>query len=194
MKEVEFKSKMLSAVYMEKHDDRPHYWKGYIQGLWWRFAGESHFTKEQHDEFMKLICEHDSIQTQMGRGYRDGLSEVAVHQVVCLRCRYDWMPRWADNPPPTICPKCKSRYWDVPPKEEKGKKEPKERWGSGEDLSKVAVHLLSCSRCQYVWLPKSAGRPITCPKCKNPYWDKPITRVLPKREGRGRPKKEGENA
>lgn len=29
-----------------------------------------------------------------------------------------------------------------------------------------------CLRCGYVWIPRKEERPITCPKCRSPYWDK----------------------
>jgi predicted Zn-ribbon and HTH transcriptional regulator len=45
----------------------------------------------------------------------------------CLRCGHEWVPRGVEQPengkappepkdPPRICPKCKSAYFDVPPK------------------------------------------------------------------------------
>lgn len=32
----------------------------------------------------------------------------------CLRCEHRWVPR--DDTIPTVCPKCKSPYWDKPKK------------------------------------------------------------------------------
>jgi len=31
-----------------------------------------------------------------------------------------------------------------------------------------------CERCAHKWVPreKSKKRPVVCPKCKSPYWDK----------------------
>jgi hypothetical protein len=29
-----------------------------------------------------------------------------------------------------------------------------------------------CSRCSHEWYPRQPGRPLTCPKCKSPYWDR----------------------
>jgi len=31
-----------------------------------------------------------------------------------------------------------------------------------------------CLRCKHEWIPRTKidERPITCPKCKSPYWDK----------------------
>ena len=31
----------------------------------------------------------------------------------CTRCSHIWVPRDI-NAPPTVCPKCKSPYWDKP--------------------------------------------------------------------------------
>jgi len=35
----------------------------------------------------------------------------------------------------------------------------------------------NCLRCNHDWIPKEGfnekDKPITCPKCKSPYWDKP---------------------
>lgn len=30
-----------------------------------------------------------------------------------------------------------------------------------------------CERCGHEWQPRASKRPTVCPKCKNPYWDKP---------------------
>jgi predicted Zn-ribbon and HTH transcriptional regulator len=31
-----------------------------------------------------------------------------------------------------------------------------------------------CERCGHVWVSKAATvRPVTCPHCKSPYWNKP---------------------
>jgi len=31
-----------------------------------------------------------------------------------------------------------------------------------------------CERCGHEWVPRNkAEKPRVCPKCKNPYWDKP---------------------
>ncbi|HOA81309.1 MAG: hypothetical protein WDA59_11080 [Methanofastidiosum sp.] len=29
---------------------------------------------------------------------------------------------------------------------------------------------LKCKRCNYEWLPRKEELPITCPKCRSPYW------------------------
>jgi len=39
-----------------------------------------------------------------------------VEGFMCLRCGYKWVPRIfkGDAQEPTICPKCKSPYWNKP--------------------------------------------------------------------------------
>lgn len=32
----------------------------------------------------------------------------------CLRCGHEWVPHSDTEGDPTICPKCKSPYWDKP--------------------------------------------------------------------------------
>lgn len=34
----------------------------------------------------------------------------------CERCGHTWIPRATTEDTPTICPKCKSPYWDKPRK------------------------------------------------------------------------------
>ena len=29
-----------------------------------------------------------------------------------------------------------------------------------------------CIRCGHTWYPRSQNKPIICPKCKSPYWNK----------------------
>jgi len=29
-----------------------------------------------------------------------------------------------------------------------------------------------CERCGHKWIPRKKGKPVICPKCKSPYWDK----------------------
>jgi transcription initiation factor IIE alpha subunit len=38
-------------------------------------------------------------------------SKVKQQQLVCERCKHKWVPRGQVNKP-TVCPKCKSPYWD----------------------------------------------------------------------------------
>lgn len=30
-----------------------------------------------------------------------------------------------------------------------------------------------CLRCDHKWMPRKPGRPIVCPECNSPRWDKP---------------------
>ncbi len=30
-----------------------------------------------------------------------------------------------------------------------------------------------CLRCDHIWIPRKDTKPIICPKCKSPYWDRP---------------------
>lgn len=34
-----------------------------------------------------------------------------------------------------------------------------------------------CLRCQHSWISRTDGRPVVCPNCKSPYWDKENIRV-----------------
>ena len=39
---------------------------------------------------------------------------------------------------------------------------------------KIEAEGYKCTRCEYKWVPKNIKRiPISCPKCKSPYWAKP---------------------
>lgn len=38
---------------------------------------------------------------------------------------------------------------------------------------KIELTELKCQRCEHKWNPRRPVRPIICPKCKSPYWDKP---------------------
>jgi len=48
---------------------------------------------------------------------------------------------------------------------------------------KITITGFRCERCSHEWLPrvtleelksgKIKEKPIICPKCKSPYWDKP---------------------
>jgi hypothetical protein len=41
-----------------------------------------------------------------------------------------------------------------------------------------------CLRCGHSWVKRVPGRPVRCPKCKQPYWDLPAGELR-----RGRPPK-----
>lgn len=29
-----------------------------------------------------------------------------------------------------------------------------------------------CKRCGHKWIPRKKDKPLICPKCKSPYWDR----------------------
>lgn len=33
--------------------------------------------------------------------------------------------------------------------------------------------ICDCLRCGHAWVKRIEGRPVRCPKCKQPNWDKP---------------------
>lgn len=37
---------------------------------------------------------------------------------------------------------------------------------------KFKLKKLICKRCGYIWIPRKEELPITCPKCRSPYWNK----------------------
>ncbi len=48
-------------------------------------------------------------------------------------------------------------------------------------VKRITINQLECLRCQYKWFPRIASEgqvnePKTCPKCRSPYWDKPVER------------------
>jgi len=42
-------------------------------------------------------------------------------------------------------------------------------------MSSDAVTMLKCKceRCRHEWITRTKEEPRVCPKCKNPYWNKP---------------------
>jgi hypothetical protein len=49
-----------------------------------------------------------------------GISKITVTLYTCERCEHSWIPREAiagTEALPTVCPKCKSPYWNRPRKE-----------------------------------------------------------------------------
>jgi predicted Zn-ribbon and HTH transcriptional regulator len=115
MKEAEFKGRMAYAETMLQVDERPEYWKGYIRGLHRRYKSKDFVPEDEHASLMNMIFEHDEKISQGGRGYRDALSEEPSHMHVCQRCRNEWRSRGSGKS--TICPKCKTPYWDKPRRE-----------------------------------------------------------------------------
>jgi hypothetical protein len=43
---------------------------------------------------------------------------------------------------------------------------------SGSDSS-GGLHQQHCRRCGKAWWPRQLRKPVRCPGCKSPYWDKP---------------------
>ena len=37
---------------------------------------------------------------------------------------------------------------------------------------KIKIKGFKCERCLHTWAPRKKGIPISCPKCKSPYWNK----------------------
>ncbi len=40
----------------------------------------------------------------------------------------------------------------------------------------IKVYECQCERCKHKWVTRSEGLPIVCPRCKSPYWDKPLNK------------------
>jgi len=38
----------------------------------------------------------------------------------------------------------------------------------------IKVYGCKCERCKHKWITRSEEIPVVCPKCKSPYWDKPL--------------------
>jgi len=48
-------------------------------------------------------------------------------------------------------------------------------------VKRITVNQLECLRCKYKWFPRISSdgqvdEPKTCPKCRSPYWFKPVER------------------
>ncbi len=46
----------------------------------------------------------------------------------------------------------------------------------------IKVTQYFCSRCGHKWIPRIVRRPVTCPKCKSPSWDKPRRKIKIKKK------------
>ena len=56
--------------------------------------------------------------------------------------------------------------------------------GSGSETKMLQRQ--TCQRCGKTWWPRQSDKPVRCPRCKSPYWDKPRRikgAVGPLREG-----------
>ena len=51
---------------------------------------------------------------RIGKLYIMAKIEIKTVGWKCERCDHEWIPR--DETPPKVCPKCKSPYWENPPR------------------------------------------------------------------------------
>lgn len=47
------------------------------------------------------------------------MPKVKIWGYRCYRCEHEWLPRMSTKP--TVCPKCKSPYWDIRKKDRESK-------------------------------------------------------------------------
>ncbi len=40
-------------------------------------------------------------------------------------------------------------------------------------MAEVQLKGYQCERCEHIWLPRGEGKPVVCPLCGSPYWDRP---------------------
>ncbi len=60
------------------------------------------------------------------------LIKVEVDGYRCDRCQHEWLPKDRQSVQlPTVCPKCKSPYWNVPRREKAAKAPAKAKSGKG---------------------------------------------------------------
>ncbi|MBD3252876.1 hypothetical protein GF386_04040 [Candidatus Pacearchaeota archaeon] len=45
--------------------------------------------------------------------------------------------------------------------------------GGVDKLGIIASFEYKCERCDHRWIGRTKEIPITCPKCRSPYWNKP---------------------
>ena len=50
------------------------------------------------------------------------------------------------------------------------------------ETTQDTIRQQECLRCGHSWWPRSTERPIICPNCKSPYWDRPRVVQLPQAE------------
>lgn len=36
----------------------------------------------------------------------------------------------------------------------------------------IHIQKKKCRRCNHEWFPRKTERPVVCPKCHSPYWEK----------------------
>jgi len=49
------------------------------------------------------------------------MAKVELPRLKCLRCGHEWIPQQEEV---TICPKCKTKHWDIPKTDRRGKRRP----------------------------------------------------------------------
>jgi hypothetical protein len=47
----------------------------------------------------------------------------------------------------------------------------------------MSIELQKCLRCGYEWYPRTPQLPKKCPRCHNPYWNKPKVKQSGPRKG-----------
>jgi hypothetical protein len=45
------------------------------------------------------------------------------------------------------------------------------------EIAKPTYKQRTCKRCDYTWTPRKKQKPVQCPKCKSPYWNKEKKKV-----------------
>lgn len=64
------------------------------------------------DTGLRLRYTYEELDNEENGG--DMMTEISVPRLKCLRCEHTWTPRKSKI---TICPKCKSPYWNKPRKQ-----------------------------------------------------------------------------
>ncbi len=39
-------------------------------------------------------------------------------------------------------------------------------------MCEITIKKQKCKRCGHDWMPRTENKPVSCPGCKSPYWDK----------------------
>ena len=39
-------------------------------------------------------------------------------------------------------------------------------------MGEITLKGYICERCKHKWVPRDKQKPLVCPKCKSPYWDR----------------------
>ena len=38
----------------------------------------------------------------------------------------------------------------------------------------IKMYECQCERCKHTWITRTEEIPVVCPRCKSPYWNKPL--------------------